>query len=60
MKPCGTCPKRFDCRVPHDMALFDRVAHRLEEQRRNPLLQHRLHHYADLDRCLVDAGYVDG
>lgn len=59
MKPCGSCPKRSQCRVPTDMARFDHVAHLLEEQHRNTILQRRLHHYIDQDRCLVEAGFVD-
>lgn len=59
MKPCGTCAKRQQCRVPRDMARFDHVVHMLESDHRNPLLQHRLHHYMEQDRCLVEAGVVD-
>lgn len=58
MKPCVSCPWLCDCRVPNDLARFDKVMHRLDEQHRNPLLRDRLHHYLQSERCLVEAGCV--
>lgn len=57
MRQCLSCPRLGQCRVPHDLARFDRVVHRLEQQDRAPLLRDRLHHYMRSD-CLVEAGVV--
>ncbi|MBC7953766.1 MAG: hypothetical protein H7Z12_18360 [Rhodospirillaceae bacterium] len=59
MSQCLCCPKQSACRVPRDLKRFDAVAHRLEDEHRQPMLQQRLHHYLEHAHCLVDAGYVD-
>jgi len=59
MSQCRCCPKQSACRVPRELLRFDSVAHRLEQESRQPLLQERLHHYMNHQQCLVEAGYVD-
>lgn len=59
MPQCRNCPHHAACRVPGDLARFDAVAHRLEQEQRAPRLRERLHYYMDRADCLVDAGYVD-
>ncbi len=59
MPRCHACPRSLNCRVPGELARFGEVAHRLATQRRNPLLQQRLHYYMEHPGCLVEAGMVE-
>lgn len=58
MRRCLACARQAACRVPRELHRFSIVAHRLEQEHRDPALQERLRFFVERADCLVEAGYI--